>query len=46
MHAVHTQCEVLDVGKYSNPIFDDAVGYNYNQKYRWTYGIDTFQSSP
>ena len=30
--------------------FDDAVGYNYNQKYRWTlgqpYGIDTFQSSP
>ena len=30
--------------------FDDAVGYNYNQKYRWTpgqpYGIDTFKSSP
>ena len=131
MHAVRTQCKVLDVGKYSNPsfgpfsqvfgsvpgffwlpkhlgcgtktlvvfkvileprcsrssigmatsttaekstwssslegsrspilewrvdtrtgqfFFDDAVGYNYNQKYRWTpgqpYGIDTSQSSP
>ena len=29
--------------------FDDAVGYNHNQKYRvpgQPYGIDIFQSSP